>query len=168
MQIVKKMSRIGNEYPFAALAKAQALEKQGKSIIHLEIGTPDFPTPKHIVEAGKKALDDGFTKYGPTAGLLELRAAIAARGSRPRGGNAGPGTVCVVPGGKPIMFFTMVALLEEGDEVIYPDPSFPIYESLISFLGAVPKPVPLIESRGFSFDLNVLKDQLSSRTKLVI
>jgi len=168
MKLVKKMERIGTESAFEVLAKAQALEKQGKSIIHLEIGAPDFPTPKHIVEAGKKALDDGFTKYGPTAGLLEFREAIAAHVSRTRGVKVGPDNVCVVPGGKPIMFFTMMALLEEGDEVIYPDPSFPIYESLISFLGATPKPVPLVEGRGFSFDLNVLKDQLSSKTKLVI
>ena len=162
------MERIGTESAFEVLAKAQALEKQGKSIIHLEIGVPDFPTPKHIVEAGKKALDDGFTKYGPTAGLLEFREAIAAHVSKTRGIEVGADNVCVVPGGKPIMFFVMMALLEEGDEVVYPDPSFPIYESVISFLGAVPKPVPLVESRGFSFDLNVLKDQLSSKTKLVI
>ena len=110
----------------------------------------------------------GCTKYGPTAGLLEFREAIAAHVSKTRGVKVGPDNVCVVPGGKPIMFFVMMALLEEGDEVIYPDPSFPIYESLISFLGAIPKPVPLVESRGFSFDLNVLKDQLSSKTKLVI
>src|SRR4026209_2015998 len=168
MKLVKRMERIGTESHFEVLAKAQALEKQGKNIIHLEIGAPDFPTPKHIVEAGKKALDDGFTKYGPTAGLLEFREAIAAHVSRTRGVKVGPDNVCVVPGGKPIMFFTMMALLEEGDEVIYPDPSFPIYESLIRFLGATPKPVPLVESRGFSFDLNVLKDQLSSKTKLVI
>src|SRR4026208_2020008 len=136
MQIVKKMSRIGNEYPFAALAKAQALEKQGKSIIHLEIGAPDFPTPKHIVEAGKKALDDGFTKYGPAAGLREFRKAIAAHVSKTRGVQVGPDNVCVVPGGKPIMFFVMMALTEEGDEVIHPDPSFPIYDALISYLCA--------------------------------
>jgi aspartate aminotransferase len=168
MQIVKRMSRIGTESAFEVLAKAQALEKQGKHIIHLEIGTPDFPTPKHVVEAGKKALDDGFTKYGPTAGLLEFREAIADHVSKTRGVKVGPDNVCVVPGGKPVMFFTMMALLEEGDEVIYPDPSFPIYESLIDFLGAVRKPVPLVESRGFSFDLNVLKSQLSDKTKLVI
>lgn len=168
MRLVKKMERIGTESAFEVLAKAQALEKQGRSIIHLEIGSPDFPTPKHVVEAGKKALDDGFTKYGPTAGLLDFREALAAHVSKTRGVKVGPDNVCVVPGGKPIMFFTMLALLEEGDEVIYPDPSFPIYESLIHFLGAVPKPVPLVESRGFSFDLNVLKDQLSNKTKLVI
>ena len=168
MKLVKKMERIGTESAFEVLAKAQALEKQGRSIIHLEIGSPDFPTPKHVVEAGKKALDDGFTKYGPTAGLLDFREALAAHVSKTRGVKVGADNVCVVPGGKPIMFFTMMALLEEGDEVVYPDPSFPIYESLIHFLGAVPKPVPLVESRGFSFDLNVLKHQLSNKTKLVI
>jgi len=168
MKLVKRMERIGTESAFEVLAKAQALEKQGRSIIHLEIGSPDFPTPKHVVEAGKKALDDGFTKYGPTAGLLDFREAIAAHVSKTRGVKVGADNICVVPGGKPIMFFVMMALLEEGDEVVYPDPSFPIYESLIHFLGAVPKPVPLIENRGFSFDLNVLKDQLSDKTKLVI
>jgi aspartate aminotransferase len=168
MNLVKKMERIGTESAFEVLAKAQALEKQGKNIIHLEIGAPDFPTPKHIIEAAKKALDEGWTKYGPTAGLLDFREAIAAEISRTRGVSVAPDNVCVVPGGKPIMFFTMMALLEEGDEVVYPDPSFPIYESLIHFLGAVPKPVPLVESRGFAFDLNVLKDQLSNKTKLVI
>jgi len=168
MKLAKNLERIGTESAFEVLAKAQALEKQGRSIIHLEIGSPDFPTPKHVVEAGKKALDDGFTKYGPTAGLLEFREAIAAHVSKTRGVKVGPDNICVVPGGKPIMFFTMLALLEPGDEVIYPDPSFPIYESLIHYIGAVARPVPLIENRGFSFDLNVLKDQLSNKTKLVI
>ena len=116
MKLAKKMERIGTESAFEVLAKAQALEKQGKNIIHLEIGAPDFPTPKHIVEAGKKALDDGFTKYGPTAGLPEFREAIAAHVSKTRGVKVGPDNVCVVPGGKPIMFFVMMALLEEGDE----------------------------------------------------
>ncbi len=125
MKLVKKMDRIGTESAFEVLAKAQALEKQGKSIIHLEIGAPDFPTPKHIVEAGKKALDEGWTKYGPTAGLLEFREAIAAQVSATRGVKVGPDNVCVVPGGKPIMFFVMMALLEEGDEVVYPGPELP-------------------------------------------
>jgi len=168
MKLVKKMERIGTESAFEVLAKAQALEKQGKHIIHLEIGSPDFPTPKHVVEAGKKALDDGFTKYGPTAGLLDFREAIADHVSKTRGVKVGADNICVVPGGKPIMFFTMMALLEEGDEVVYPNPSFPIYESLIDFLGAKRRPVPLVESRGFAFDLDVFKSQLSDKTKLVI
>ncbi len=162
------MSRIGTESAFEVLAKARALEREGKNIIHLEIGEPDFPTPRHIVEAGRQALDEGWTKYGPTPGLPDLREAIARDVSRTRGISVDADSVCVVPGGKPIMFFTMMALLEPGDEVIYPDPSFPIYESVISFLGATPVPVPLLESRGFSFDLDVLHDRLSDRTRMVI
>ncbi|HEY7334632.1 MAG TPA: pyridoxal phosphate-dependent aminotransferase [Bryobacteraceae bacterium] len=162
------MSRIGVESAFEVLVKARALEKQGKSVVHLEIGEPDFPTPAHIVEAGKRALDDGWTKYGPTQGLPELREIIAAEVSRTRRINVGPEHVCVVPGGKPVMFFTMIALLEPGDEVIFADPGFPIYESMIRFLGATPVPVPLVENRGFAFDLDVLRSRLSDRTKLVI
>src|SRR5882724_5750368 len=135
MNIVKKMARIGTESAFEVLAKAGALEAQGKSIIHLEIGAPDFPTPKHIVEAGKRALDEGWTKYGPTPGLPTLRESIAAYISRTRGVEVTAEHVCVTPGGKPIMFFAMMALLEPGDEVIYPDPAFPIYESMVRFLG---------------------------------
>ena len=168
MKLAERMSRIGTESAFEVLAKARALEKQGKSIIHLEIGEPDFPTPAHVVEAGQKALADGWTKYGPTPGIPELRETIAAYVSRTRGITVGPDNVCVVPGGKPIMYFSMTALLEPGDEVIYPDPSFPIYESLIHFLGAKAVPVPLVESRGFSFDLETFKSSLSPKTKLVI
>jgi len=162
------MSRIGTESAFEVLVKARALEKQGKNIIHLEIGEPDFPTPAHVVEAGKRALDEGWTKYGPTAGLPELRESIAAYISRTRGIKVDLDNVCVVPGGKPIMFFAMEALIEPGDEVIYPNPGFPIYESIINFIGAKPVPVPLVESRGFSFDLNALREGLSKKTKMVI
>jgi aspartate/methionine/tyrosine aminotransferase len=162
------MSLLGVESAFEVLVKARALEKQGKSVIHLEIGEPDFPTPAHIVEAGKRALDEGWTKYGPTQGLPELREAIAAEVSGTRGIHVGPEHVCVVPGGKPIMFFSLVALLEKGDEVIFADPGFPIYESMVRFLGATPVPIPLVESRGFAFDLDVLKSRLSDRTKMVI
>src|SRR3989454_12769304 len=168
MQLVEKMSRIGTESAFEVLAKARALEKQGRNVIHLEIGEPDFPTPRHVVEAGKQALDEGWTKYGPTPGFPEFREAIASYVSRTRGVKVGGENVCVVPGGKPIMFFSMIALVEAGDEVIYPDPGFPIYESVIRFQGAVPMPVPLVESRGFSFDLDTLRARLSDRTKLVI
>jgi aspartate aminotransferase len=150
------------------LVRARALEKQGRSIIHLEIGEPDFPTPPHIVEAGKRALDEGFTKYGPTAGLPELRDSIASYVSRTRGIAVSPDCVCVTPGGKPIMFFTMLALLEPGDEVIYPDPGFPIYESMIRFCGATPVPIPLEEGRGFSFDTDLFRSKLSDRTRLVV
>src|SRR5712691_3881298 len=168
MELAEKISRLRTESAYEVLAKARELEKKGKNIIHLEIGEPDFQTPAHIIDAGKSALDEGWTKYGPTPGFPELRAAIAAYVSRTRGIKVGEDNVCVVPGGKPVMFFSMLALLEAGDEVIYPDPSFPIYESMIRFLGAKPVPIPLVESRAFSFDLNVLKDRLSSKTKMVI
>jgi len=168
MKLADRMSRIGTESAFEVLAKARALEKQGKHIIHLEIGEPDFPTPAHVVEAGQKALGEGWTKYGPTAGFPELREAIAAYISKTRRISVNADNVCVVPGGKPIMYFAMTALLNPGDEVIYPDPSFPIYESVINFLDAKAIPVPLVESRGFSFDLATLEKSLSSRTKMVI
>jgi aspartate/methionine/tyrosine aminotransferase len=168
MRLAERMSRIGSESAFEVLARARALERQGKNIIHLEIGEPDFPTPQHVTEAGQRALDEGWTKYGPTAGFPEFREAIARYVSRTRGVRVDADNVCVVPGGKPIMYFTMMALLETGDEVIYPDPSFPIYESVIRFLGAKPVPVPLLESRGFSFDLEVLRDRLSDKTRLLI
>jgi len=168
MQLVKKMARIGVESAFEVMVKARALEAKGKSVIHLEIGEPDFPTPRNVIEAGKKALDEGWTKYGPTQGLPELRQSIASYVSRTRGIKVGPQNVCVVPGGKPIMYFVIIALLEEGDEAIYPDPGFPIYESMIRFQGAKPVPIPLRESRGFSLDINELKDRLTDRTKLVI
>ena len=168
MRLAQKMSRIGTESAFEVLARARALEKQGRNVIHLEIGEPDFPTPRHIVEAGKRALDEGWTKYGPTQGFPELREAIAAYISRTRNIAVGAENVCVVPGGKPIMYFLMTALLEPGDEVIFPDPSFPIYESLIHFLGATAVGVPVVESRAFSFDLETLRKSLSDKTKLVI
>jgi aspartate aminotransferase len=168
MQLGDRMSRLGTESAFEVLARARSLERQGKSIIHLEIGEPDFPTPPHVVEAGKRALDEGWTKYGPPGGLPELRDAIAAYVSRTRGIRVSSDNVCVVPGGKPIMFFAMMALIDAGDEVIYPDPSFPIYESMIRFLGATPVPIPLLETRGFSFDLDVLASRLSDKTRLVI
>src|SRR5947199_4429187 len=168
MKLAERMSRIGIESAFDVLVRARALEAQGKNVIHLEIGEPDFPTPKHVIAAAKQALDEGWTHYGPTQGLPELREAIAAHISRTRGISVGPQHVCVVPGGKPIIFFPMIALLEPGDEVIYPNPGFPIYESMIRFLGARPVPLPLEESRGFSFDLDRFRDSLTDRTKMVV
>jgi aspartate/methionine/tyrosine aminotransferase len=162
------MSRIGVESAFDVLVRARALEATGKSVIHLEIGEPDFPTPGHVVSAAKQALDEGWTHYGPTQGLPDLREAIAAHISRTRGIQVGPQNVSVVPGGKPIIFFPMLALLEPGDEVIYPNPGFPIYESMIRFSGATPVPLPLEESRGFSFDLNLFEHLLTPRTKMVV
>ena len=168
MKLAERMSRIGVESAFDVLVRARALEAQGRHIVHLEIGEPDFATPPHVIEAGKKALDDGWTHYGPTQGYPDLREAIARHISETRGISVGADRVCVVPGGKPVIFFPMLALLEPGDEVIYPNPGFPIYESMINFLGAKAVPVPLVEERGFSFDLNVLRDSLSDRTKMLI
>src|SRR5215472_6631713 len=168
MHLAERMSRIGVESAFDVLVRARALEARGRSVVHLEIGEPDFPTPAHIVDAAKQALDEGWTHYGPTQGLPELREAIAAQISRTRGIQVGPQHVSVVPGGKPILFFPMMALLEPEDEVIYPNPGFPIYESMIRFLGATPVPIPLEESRGFSFDLNLFRDRLTDRTKMVL
>ena len=168
MKLAASMTRLGTETAFEVLVRARALEAQGRDIIHLEIGEPDFDTPRLIIEAGQAALGSGWTHYGPTQGQPELREAIAAYLSRTRGIPAEPDRVCVVPGGKPVIFFTLLAVLEPGDEVLYPNPSFPIYESMIRYCGAAPVPVPLLEERGFSFDLNVFRDKLSSRTKLVI
>jgi aspartate aminotransferase len=168
MRLAQRMERIGVETAFEVLVKARALEAQGRSVVHLELGEPDFATPRHIVEAAKKALDDNWTHYGPTQGYPDLREAIAQHVSETRGIRVGAENVSVVPGGKPIIFFPMLALIEPGDEVIYPNPGFPIYESMICFLGGRPMPVPLIEERGFSFDLNVFRDSLSDKTRLVI
>ena len=168
MKIAERMTRIGIESAFEVLMRARALEAQGKHIIHLEIGQPDFPTPQHVKDAAKKALDDGWTGYGPTPGFPDFRDAIAEYISRTRGISVTGNNVVVVPGGKPIMFFTMMAVLEPGDEVIYPNPGFPIYESMINFLGATPVPMPLVESRGFSFDLDTFREKLSNRTKMVV
>jgi aspartate aminotransferase len=168
MKLAKRMDRILIETAFEVLVRARALEAQGKSVIHLEIGEPDFETPRHIIDAAKTALDEGWTHYGPTQGYPELRQAIAQHVSDTRGISVGPEHVCVVPGGKPIIFFPMLALIEEGDEVIYPNPGFPIYESMIRFLGGVPVPIPLVESRGFSFDLDVFRSRLTDKTRLVI
>jgi aspartate aminotransferase len=168
MKLAERMNRIGVESAFEVLVRARELERQGKHVIHLEIGEPDFPTPPHIVEAAKHALDEGYTHYGPTQGLPELRASIARYISRTRAIHVGPEHVSVVPGGKPIIFFPMLALIESGDEVIYPDPGFPIYESMIRFSGGVPVPIPLVEERGFSFDLDTLRQRLSPKTKLLI
>jgi aspartate aminotransferase len=168
MKLADRMQRILVESAFEVLVRARALEAKGRSVVHLEIGEPDFPTPPHIVEAAKKALDDGWTHYGPTQGYPELREAVASYIGRTRNISVGPEHVAIVPGGKPIIFFSMMALLDPGDEVIYPNPGFPIYESMIRTLGATPVPIPLVESRGFSFDLNILKDRLSERTRMVV
>jgi aspartate/methionine/tyrosine aminotransferase len=162
------MNDIGVESAFEVLVRARELERKGKHVIHLEIGEPDFPTPAHIIEAAKRALDEGYTHYGPTQGLPELRESVARYVSRTRNIRVSSEHVSIVPGGKPIIFFPMLALIEPGDEVIYPDPGFPIYESMIRFSGGVPVPIPLVEERGFSFDLDTLRERLSPKTKLLV
>ncbi len=164
----QRMKRLGTETAFEVLARARDLEKQGRNVIHLEIGEPDFDTPEFICDAAVKALRDGYTHYGPSAGLPELRQAIAEHITRDRGVHADAENVVVTPGAKPIIFFTILACVEEGDEVIYPDPGFPIYESMINFLGARPVPLKLREERDFSIDLDELSSLLTSRTRLVI
>jgi aspartate/methionine/tyrosine aminotransferase len=162
------MGRLGTESAFEVLARAKALERQGKPIVHLEIGEPDFDTPPHIKEAAKRALDEGATHYGPSAGLPELREAIAKHVSETRGVPVSPDQVVVTPGAKPIMFFTIMTLVGRGDEVIYPNPGFPIYESVINFVGGTPVPIPLREASEFGFDLELFERAVSSRTKLII
>jgi aspartate/methionine/tyrosine aminotransferase len=168
MKLADRMGRIEVESAFDVLVKARALERTGRNVIHLEIGEPDFATPQNIIEAGKRALDEGWTHYGPAQGLLELREAIASYISRTRSIHVGPQHVSVVPGGKPIIFFPMLALLESGDEVLYPDPGFPIYRSMIQFLGAQPVPIPLLEEEGFSIDIGFLRRAVTDRTKMLI
>src|SRR6202048_2395547 len=155
LRLASRMSRLGTETAFEVLNRARQLEKQGKEIIHLEIGEPDFDTPANVIEAGVDALHKGGTHYGPAAGLPDLRQTIADYVSRTRNVPVSSEEVVVVPGGKPIIFFTILALIESGDEVIYPNPGFPIYESMIRFSGGVPVAVPLGEEGGFSFDLDV-------------
>ena len=168
MKLASRMARLGTESAFEVLARARALERQGRNIVHLEIGEPDFDTPAHTKEAAKQALDGGATHYGPSAGLPEVREAIAKHVGETRGLPVAPDEVVVTPGGKPIMFFVITALAGEGDEVIYPNPGFPIYESVINFMGAKAVPVPLREATGFSFDLDVFERSVTDRTRLII
>jgi aspartate aminotransferase len=168
LQLARRMSRLGTETAFEVLNKARALERQGKSIIHLEIGEPDFDTPANVIEAGVDALHHGWTHYGPSAGLPELRQTIADYVSRTRSVQISPEEVVVVPGGKPIIFFTMLALIDEGDEVIYPNPGFPIYESMIHYVGGRAVPIHIREDRDFSVDVDELAALITDRTKLII
>ncbi|PYN20839.1 MAG: aspartate aminotransferase [Candidatus Rokuibacteriota bacterium] len=168
MNVAPRMARLGTESAFEVLARARQLERAGREIIHLEIGEPDFDTPVHIKEAAKQALDAGATHYGPSAGLPELREAIAKHVAETRGVPVAPEEVVVTPGAKPIMFFTIMALIGDGDEVIYPNPGFPIYESVINFVGGVPVPIPLREESGFGFDLELFERRVSSKTKLIV
>jgi aspartate/methionine/tyrosine aminotransferase len=168
LRLASRMSRLGTETAFEVLNRARALEKQGKDIIHLEIGEPDFDTPANVVQAAIDALHKGWTHYGPAAGLPDLRQTIADYVSRTRNVPVASDEVVVVPGGKPIIFFTILALIDEGDEVIYPNPGFPIYESMINYVGGRAVPIPLREARDFSVDVKELASLISDRTKLII
>jgi aspartate/methionine/tyrosine aminotransferase len=162
------MNRLGTETAFKVLARARILEGEGKDIIHFEIGETGFDTPKHICEAGKKAIDDGYTRYEPANGILPLREAIAEDVKKWRGVSVSPDNVVVTPGAKPIMFFGIIATCESGDEVIYQNPGFPIYESVINFVGAKPVPIPLREENEFRIDIDELKSLITPKTKMII
>jgi aspartate/methionine/tyrosine aminotransferase len=162
------MARLGTETAFEVLVKAKALEAQGRDIIHLEIGEPDFDTPGNIIDAGCDALRKGFTHYGPSSGMVELREVIAQYVSDTRRVNVTPDEVVVVPGGKPIIFFSILAMAEDGDEIIYPNPGFPIYESMINYVGAKAVPIRLREELDFRLDVDELASLINERTKLVI
>lgn len=168
MKLAGRMSRLGTETAFEVLAKARALEATGKNVIHLEIGEPDFDSPAHVVAAGVQSLQAGDTHYSPSPGLPELRSSIARFAGRKRATAFDPDQVVVTPGGKPIMFFVILALAEPGDEVIYPNPGFPIYESMINFVGATPVPIPLREEKGFRLDVDELASKITPRTRLLI
>ena len=159
--LAKRQSNLGTETAFEVLAKAKDLERQGKSIIHLEIGEPDFDTTKHIIDAAKKALDDGFTHYGPSAGQIELRESIAKHQSQRQGYKVSSENIVVTPGAKPIMSFTIMALIEKGVEAIYPNPGFPIYQSMIEYMGGTSIPMKLEESKGYNADIKGLESLIT-------
>jgi len=168
VRLASRMARLGTETAFEVLVKAKALEAQGRDIVHLEIGEPDFDTPRNIIDAAVDALHKGFTHYGPSAGLMELREVIAQHVSETRRVNVTPDEVVVVPGGKPIIFFSILTLAEQGDEVIYPNPGFPIYESMINYVGAKAMPIQLREELDFRLDIDELAALINDRTKLII
>jgi len=168
MKLATRMSRLGTETAFEVLARARALEAKGREVVHLEIGEPDFDTPAHVIAAATAALHAGATHYSPSPGSLELRQAIARFAGAKRGLSFEPEQVVVTPGGKPIMFFLMLALVEAGDEVIYPNPGFPIYESMINFAGAKAVPIPLREDRRFRLDVDELASLITPQTRLLV
>ena len=168
MELAKRMTRLGTETAFEVLAKAKRLESEGLDVIHLEIGEPDFDTPDNIIEAGQTALSQGFTHYGPSPGINEVRQRIAKEISDTRGISVTGDNVVITPGAKPIMFFSIIALVDDGDEVLYPNPGFPIYESMINFVGAKPVPIKLDVKRDFKIDLNEIRNSITDKTKLLI
>src|SRR2546423_3813075 len=164
MHIAQRINRLGTETSFVVLAKARELEAQGKDIVHLEIGEPDFDTAPNIIEAAKKALDAGYTHYGPAPGLPEFRKTIAEVEGKRRGLKFKMEQVVVTPGAKPIMYYAIMGIVNPGDEVIYPNPGFPIYESAIELAGGVAVPLPLIEEKGFSFNIEDLRKLITPKT----
>ena len=168
MKLANRMSRLGTETAFEVLARAKKLEAEGRDIIHLQIGEPDFDSPSFVIDAAKEALDQGFTHYGPSAGQPELRNAIAIHQGEFNGYSISPENVIVTPGGKPVMFFSLLALIEEGDEVIYPNPGFPIYESMINYSGGKPIPMKLEESKDFNANIDDLRKLVTDKTKMMI
>ena len=168
MKLSSRQSRLGTETAFETLAKAKKLEAQGKHIVHLEIGDPDFDSTSQVIDAAKVALDQGFTHYGPSAGQPELRNAIAIHQGEFNGYSISPENVIVTPGGKPVMFFSLLALIEEGDEVIYPNPGFPIYESMINYSGGTPIPMKLEETKDFNANIDDLRKLITDKTKMMI
>ena len=168
MRLARRMSRLGTETAFEVLARARMLEAEGMDVVHLEIGEPDYDTPENVVRAGVDALGGGFTHYGPSPGLPDVRARIAQEIADTRGISVSGDNVVVTPGGKPIMFFVLLALAEHGDEVLYPNPGFPIYESMINFAGAEAVPMPLREDRDFNVDVDEVAEQITPATKLMI
>src|ERR1051326_1948602 len=168
ISIAERMDHIGQETAFEVLVRAKALEARGRSVIHLEIGEPDFDTPSHIIARAQQALEEGATHYGPGAGIPELRQAVSRYLKKWRGLDFDPSRVVITPGAKPIMFFAIMALVNPGDEVMYPDPGFPIYESMARFVGGVPVPMPLREERRFRFDPDEFQKRVSEKTRLII
>lgn len=168
MRLARSLDRLGSESAFEVLARARSLEAQGREVVHLEIGEPDFDTPEHVTAAGRAALAAGETHYGPAPGMPALRRAVANEINRTRGLNVDAEQVIITPGAKPVMSFTIMALLEPGDECIYPDPGFPIYESMIRYVGATPVPLPLLEAREFRFDPADFAARVTDRTRLII
>lgn len=167
-QIAARQARLGTESAFEVLAKARGLEAQGRNIVHLEIGEPDFETAPHISDAAKKAIDDGYTHYGPSAGLLPARESVARYISGTRDIPVEPDQVVITPGAKPIITFTIMAVVDEGSEVLVPDPGFPIYESVVQYMGGTVVPLPLLEERAFRFDPDELRKRVTDKTRLIV
>ena len=168
LRLARSVEQLGTESAFAVLARARELERQGRSVVHLEIGQPDFPTPGHVIHAATAAMERGETGYTPSAGVAEFREVVADELARTRGIDVVPDRVLIANGAKLLLFLTILAICDPGDEVVYPDPGFPIYESAIRWAGAVPVPLTLRDELDFSFSLDELSDRLGRRTKLVI